>query len=272
VTWRTCIATSAAPTGFGPLLFAGRVDEAARVAADLRLDGIEVSLRSPGELDGVELRRLLDGHGLQLAAVASGRAYLEDGLSLSAASGGERRRAVERVRELVAYGADFGAPLIVGLLRGREVPSPEVLARLEASVAACADAAADCGVPLLLEAINRYETPLLNTALETVAFVRRLQRPNLRILLDVFHMNIEEVSLADAVLATGALLGHFHIVDSNRRAPGMGHVDYQPITAALLDVGYEGWLSAEVLPLPDDAAAARQVRTFVRGLRTSSAK
>ena len=267
MSWKTSIATSAAPTGFGPLLFAGRVAEAVGVAAELRLDGIELSLRSPHELDAAELRRLLDRHGLPLVAVGSGRAYLEDGLCLLAETADERRRAVERVRELVAYGADFGAPVIVGLLRGQQPPSREVLARLEESMATCADAAAAYGMPLLLEAINRYETRLLNTALETVAFVQRLQRPNLRVLLDVFHMNIEEVSLADAVRDTGALLGHVHIVDSNRRAPGMGHVDYRPITAALREVGYERWLSAEVLPLPDDAAAARQVRAFALSLQ-----
>ena len=92
------------------------------------------------------------------------------------------------------------------------------------------------------------------------------QRSNVKLLLDAFHMNIEEVSIAAAIRQAGDLLGHFHAADSNRRAPGMGHVDYEEITTALHDVRYRGWLSAEVLPLPDDYSAARQAREFCLSL------
>ena len=72
--------------------------------------------------------------------------------------------------------------------------------------------------------------------------------------------------IAAAIRQAGDLLGHFHAADSNRRAPGMGHVDYEEITTALHDVRYRGWLSAEVLPLPDDYSAARQAREFCLSL------
>jgi sugar phosphate isomerase/epimerase len=80
-------------------------------------------------------------------------------------------------------------------------------------------------------------------------------------------MNIEEVSLGAAIRATGVHLGHFHIVDSNRRAAGMGHVDFAEVAAALDDIHYEGWISAEILPLPDDRAAAEQARRFAATIR-----
>ena len=259
--WRTGIATSAAPTGFGPLLFAGRVAEVARAAAEIGHEGIELSLRATQELERSELAHLLAQHSLQLVAIGSGRAFLEEGLSLAAADAAARRQAQQRVLELIDYGAEFGAPVVVGLLRGRDAGGG-VLTRLADSVCVCADHAAARGVDLLVEAINRYETPLLCTAADTLAFVSGLQRANVKLLLDVFHMNIEEVSMAAAIRQTGGLLGHFHVADSNRQAPGMGHVDFKEIAAALRHVGYEGWLSAEVLPLPDDYSAARQARTF----------
>ena len=133
----------------------------------------------------------------------------------------------------------------------------------------CAEFAARLGTTLLIEAINRYETPLLNTAAETIAALERIGRPNVAVLLDSFHMNIEEVDLGDAIRATGARLGHVHLVDSNRHAPGMGHVNFAEMIAALTEIGYRGWLSGEILPLPDDRAAATQMRRFTAATTAS---
>jgi sugar phosphate isomerase/epimerase len=81
-------------------------------------------------------------------------------------------------------------------------------------------------------------------------------------------MNIEEVNLSDAIRATGSHIGHVHFADSNRRAAGMGHTDFAPVVKALRDIEYRGYLSAEVLPLPDSLAAAKQTiaafRKYVR--------
>src|SRR5450756_1898452 len=247
MSWPACFATASGPTGFGPMLFPGRVREAALVSRELGFEGIEISMRSPAELRRRELEDLLRDAGLRLAALSSGRAFLEDGLSLTDPDQAGRARAVERIVELAEHAAALDAPLIVGLVRGKAPADGDL------------DAA---GGGFVVEAINRYETPLLNTAAETVAAVERIGRPSVGVLLDVFHMNIEEVSIGAAIRATGEHLGHFHIVDSNRRAAGVGHVDFAEVAAALNDIHYEGWLSAEILPLPDDRAAAEQARRF----------
>ena len=268
MSWRACLATSSGPTGFGPLLFAGRVRACVAVTRELGFDGVEISMRSPEELERRELKAMLGESGLQLAALASGRIFLEEGLSLCDTDQAGRARAVARVQELTVYAAAFEAPVIVGLARGRGAEDGDV-DRFVASMQECADHAAGLGVSLLVEAINRYETGLLNTAAETLAVVERIGRPSVTVLLDVFHMNIEEVSIGGAIRAAGARLGHFHIADSNRRAPGMGHVDYRDIVTALSEVGYQGWLSAEILPLPDDRAAAEQARRFTANMNES---
>jgi sugar phosphate isomerase/epimerase len=79
-----------------------------------------------------------------------------------------------------------------------------------------------------------------------------------KLLADLYHMNIEEANLADALRKAGPHVGHIHFADSNRRAAGFGHTDFAPIVAALRDVGYGGYLSAEALPLPDTDTAAKQ--------------
>jgi len=266
---RMSFATSAAPTVFGPMLFAGRVSQAIQAAADLGYQGIEISLRSAHELDRDRLRETLEQHGLALSALGSGRIFLEDGLSFSDPDVAIRGEASFRVGELIDLAAGFGALVIIGLVRGARPSSGDGSRErkwIAECLGECADRAAAAGIGLVVEAINRYETVFHNTAAETLELIDRLDRGNVGLLLDVFHMNIEEASIPAAIHSAGDRLRHFHIVDSNRWAPGFGHVDYAEITAALQAVGYEGWMSAEILPRPDDYAAALQARAFVAGL------
>jgi sugar phosphate isomerase/epimerase len=85
-----------------------------------------------------------------------------------------------------------------------------------------------------------------------------------KLLCDLFHMNLEEADIAAALRLAGPRLGHVHFADSNRRAIGLGHTDVAPIAAALKDIGYAGYVSAEVLPLPDATTAARQTMASFR--------
>jgi sugar phosphate isomerase/epimerase len=86
----------------------------------------------------------------------------------------------------------------------------------------------------------------------------------MKLLCDLFHMNLEEADLAAALRLAGPRLGHVHFADSNRRAIGLGHTDVAPIAAALKDIGYAGYVSAEVLPLPDATTTARQTMASFR--------
>src|SRR4029077_21202542 len=105
---------------------------------------------------------------------------------------------------------------------------------------------------------NRYETNLVNTIAAGVALLQPLSTKNVKLLPDLFHMNIEEVDSASALRAAAGFIGHLHFVDSNRRPAGMGHIDYRPIAQALEAIGYNGFASAEALSYPDPEAAARQ--------------
>jgi len=257
------------PSVFSPLVRAGDVRGAIKMAGELGYQGVEISLRAPSELDVRELGELLADYGVQLSALATGRVFLEDNLSLTDTDETRRGLAIGRIQEAIDYAAQFAAPVIIGLVRGI-VGSGDRRAALELlaqGVRECADYGARKQTYLLVEPINRYETKLLNSAEETLALLDLIGRPNVKILLDCFHMNIEEVSMGDTVRRVGDRLGYFHIADSNRWAPGLGHIDYSDVVAALNDINYNGWLSAEILPLPDDFSAARQALNFVKRLR-----
>lgn len=101
--------------------------------------------------------------------------------------------------------------------------------------------AEDCGVYYCCEVVNRFEQYLLNTAREGAAFVKQLESPNAKVLLDTFHMNIEEDDLVQAILETGDLLGHFHVGERNRKPPGSTNsLPWKEMAGALRQIGYQG--------------------------------
>ncbi|HXT07336.1 MAG TPA: sugar phosphate isomerase/epimerase family protein [Roseiarcus sp.] len=141
----------------------------------------------------------------------------------------------------------LGADVIGGALHSywpidysKPVDKPGDRARGLEGIAGLADFAANCGVSLCLEVLNRFENHVLNTAEEGVAFVREVGKPNVKVMLDTFHMNIEEDSFGQAIRAAGPLLGHFHTGEANRKVPGKGRLPWSEIGAALREIGYDG--------------------------------
>lgn len=103
-----------------------------------------------------------------------------------------------------------------------------------------APAAAKYGINLGMEVLNRFESHILNTAEEGVKFVEEVGMDNVKVMLDTFHMNIEEQSIGGAIRRAGKLLGHFHTGECNRMVPGKGRIPWREIGDALRDIGYDG--------------------------------
>jgi sugar phosphate isomerase/epimerase len=255
---------------FGPFVYHTSLEEGCQLAAAAGFDAVEIFPPSAGAVDRGALRRLLKEHGLSVAAIGTGAGWVVQKLSLTSPDEGVRKKAREFVREMIELAGSFGAPAILGSMQGRvDAPSTreEVLGWLGEALEECGEAARKFGVPFLYEPLNRYETNLFNRQTEAAQYLRGLKTRNIRLLCDLFHMAIEEADLAATLRECGSLVGHVHFADSNRRAIGMGHTDVGPIMAALRGIEYAGYLSAEILPLPDaDAAASatiRAVREFV---------
>lgn len=102
-----------------------------------------------------------------------------------------------------------------------------------------ADLAAQNNITLCLEVLNRFEGYILNTSEEGTKFVKEVDKPNVKVMLDTFHMNIEETSIGDAIRTAGSLLGHFHTGECNRLCPGKGRTPWREIHEALRDIGYD---------------------------------
>lgn len=267
---RLGLAVSPLPSAFAPLLFAGRLGEALRAAAALGFAAVELSLRSPEDVDPQGLASRLRDNRLGLSAIATGQACVIDSLCLASPDADARKAAAGRITRAIDLAAQFEAAVIVGGIRGHLAGSPAERENLRAhaldAIRHCARRATGLGVTLLIEPINRYETNFVNTAAEGLAVLDEIDEPSVKLLLDTFHMNIEERTFTDALSAAGDRLGYVHVADSNRRAPGQGHIDFAAIMSALNTIGYRGMLVGEVLPLPDDFEAARLTAAFWAGI------
>jgi sugar phosphate isomerase/epimerase len=157
--------------------------------------------------------------------------------------------------------------IIIGLLRGIVKPGVDHEQAMEWLIEAlqdCAAAAAPYRVRLALEPINRYETTLVNTVAQGLALIERVEADNFGLLLDTFHMNIEEPSIEESIRACGDRIFHFHVADSNRWYPGAGHLDFRRILEALFATGYDGYISGEFMPQPEADTSAREAIAYLR--------
>ena len=105
--------------------------------------------------------------------------------------------------------------------------------------------AEECGVTYCVEAVNRFETCLINTAEEALCYVAEIESPNIGVLLDTYHMNIEENNIGDAIRLVGDKLTSFHTGENNRTAPGRGHLDWDEIFSALKEIDYKNRIVCE---------------------------
>ena len=259
---RSAITISLVPEARGgPFVFWDDLADGCRKAAALGFDAVEVFPPGPDAINPDELRTILDDNGLSLAAVGTGAGWVKHKLSLTSADDAVREKAVAFVQRIMDLAARFDAPAIIGSMQGKwegAVTKPVALRYLGNALFKLDEHANDLGTTLLYEPLNRYETNLVNTLADAVTMLGGLRTQHVKILADLYHMNIEEVNLAGAIRSAGDHVGHVHFADSNRRAAGLGHTDFAPVVAALKESGYAGYLSAEVLPLPDSDAAARQ--------------
>lgn len=251
----------------GPFVFWDGLEDAFLRSAELGFDAVEVFPPSAEGLDREKLKTLTAQHRLRVAAFGTGGGWVVRKLTLTHPDAPVRAAAIAFIRAMVELAAEFGAPAIIGSMQGRwdgSVSRAQALRWLGEALEQLGELAGSLGTVLLYEPLNRYETNLFNRVGEAADWLKALRTQRVKVLADLFHMNIEESDPASALRNAGSSVGHVHFADSNRRAVGLGHTNLDPIVAALREIGYEGYLSAEVLPLPDPVSAARQTMTAFR--------
>ncbi|MGP8245729.1 MAG: TIM barrel protein [Bryobacteraceae bacterium] len=234
--------------------------------AELGFDGVELALRHPAQVDLPRLRQRLAATGLEIPCLSSGQVFAADRLYFTSPDSSVRAAAVERIVEMVRLAAELGARVNLGRVRGgiaEGEPLEGAKTRFFECLHRCADVAEPLNVTLLIEPVNRYETNFINTCAAAADVIREAGRSCLKLMPDLFHMNIEDASFRAAFESFQEEIDYVNVADSNRWAPGWGHTPFDEIFRILSDIGYDGYLTGEVLPEPDPDSAARQVVDFL---------
>jgi sugar phosphate isomerase/epimerase len=257
---------------FEAVAFKGDFEANVNKIAGWGYDGLELAIRDPALVDAAALLRVVSAHGLEVPAIGTGQAWGEEGLSYTDPDPAVRQAAIARTVSHIPFAARAGAVIIIGLLRGIVKPGMSQAQAMDWLVGALRESCAEArpyGVRLALEPINRYETTLINNVAQGLDLLERVGAENMGLLLDTFHMNIEEAVIEQSIRAAGDRIFHFHVADSNRWYPGAGHLDFASMLAALYDTGYAGYVSGEFMPLPHADTAAQRSIAFLRGLHVS---
>lgn len=230
-------------------------------------DGVEIPVFEGAPEDYRRLGSQLDALGLARTAVS---AIGDPSLDLISPDATVRRRAVDRMRWVLDCTAELGADRVSGPLHSvlgqfsGSGPTADELSRAVESQQQIGEHAANVGVTVGLEALNRFECYLVNTMDDLAALVRRIGHPNIRAMYDTFHANIEEADPLGALTRNRAEVVHIHISENDRGVPGRGNIPWADTFAAIRSIGYDDWLTIEAFGrgLPDLAAATKVWRDF----------
>jgi sugar phosphate isomerase/epimerase len=248
---------------FQAVAFKGDFEANVAKIASWGYDGVELAVRDPKLVDAGQLERVVSECGLVVPAIGTGQAWGEEGLSFTSSDPKVRQAAIERISSHVPLADRLGAIVILGLIRGitpEGQTHEQSMEYLVEAIQQCATAAEGTSVRFALEPMNRYETDLIHTAADGLELIERVGKDNFGLLLDTFHMNIEDPDIGTSIRTCGDRIFHFHVADSNRWHPGAGHLDFGSILEELEKTGYQGFVSGEFMPLPDaDTAAERGI-------------
>ena len=255
-------------------------------AQAMGFDVFEIAVEDPSRFAGDRLSEALRSSGLRPVACGA----FGPSRDLTHEDSRYRRESLAYIRDVLKLcerwnAAIFAGPMYSAVGKRRQVSADQKQKEWDLAVAGIREAglmAADHGVTLAIEPLNRFETDLVNTAAQAVRLVEEVAHPNVKVHLDTFHMMIEENSLLDAIILAGPRLVHFHACESNRGTPGTGLVPWDQVADGLRAIGYGGDLVIESFtpecvsiaaaaaiwrPLaPSQDALARDGRAFLRRL------
>lgn len=252
----------ALPSAF--VVFRG-FEECIPKAANYGYNGVELALKRAEEINQTSLQKILDDNDIKVSCISTGQVYADGGLMLTHDNKTSRDMTKKIFKDFIDLAANFGQVVNIGRVRGQiGNRSRQFVEDLFIEVAReLCDYALEKQVTLILEPVNRYESDFINTVEDGVTLLKKVGMSNMMLMPDLFHMNIEDKSISTALTKNIDYIKYIHFADSNRLAPGQGHIDFKKIFDELLCAGYNGWTSVEILPRPNADIAAKQSFDFL---------
>jgi sugar phosphate isomerase/epimerase len=250
-----------------PIVLRGSYERMIADAANIGYDAIELHIRDPFLLDVKKIKRYLNFSRIQWSAIGTGPSYSKDKVYLTHKELEIRRLARNRILRYIEIASEFGATVIIGLIKGQIKDSgnqEKYEDYLVEGLNVCLRRAEQLGVILAMEVIDRYESDYINKVDEGLAFIHKIGSENLKLHLDTFHMNIEETDCADSIMKCKDYIGHVHVADSDRWFLGHGHYNFGATFEALKTIGYEGAVSLESYLYPEPITCATRSLNYLK--------
>lgn len=259
------ISVAATPSSMPQIMFCGGLDRDIPLLAEMGFDGIDLFFPEPHVIDAAGVRKLLDKNGIRATMLASQGDLMADGLFLNEPA--RRDELLERSKYHLEQCAVLNAMPNVGFLRGRHNGRKDSLYCMAEGLAAYCELASTMGITVLLEPICRYEIDSILTVDQALELWKMAGSPNnLKLLLDLFHMNMEEASLCGAIHTAAGIIGHVHFVENTRAVPGLGCQALGDMVNCLRQTGYDGFLGLEAVPGADPETEARMGLAYTKSL------
>jgi len=241
-------------------------EQSIKKAAEFGYQGVELALKTADEINRHKLERWLQQSNVEVSCISTGQVFADLGLCFTHPDADVRAKVVEIFKGFIDLAKDFGRLVNVGRVRGF-IPEGQVFERAEElfidTARRICDIAGPLGVNIIIEPVNRYEINFINNLDQAAELIKKVGRNNLGLMPDVFHMNIEDAKIGESLIRNSTLIQYIHLADSNRLAPGYGHLDFDEIFSALEVFGFNGWASIEILPKPDPDTAARKAAEYI---------
>ncbi len=256
------------PTKFGPIVFKdGNLAENFKIMRKYGFSGVDLFVNSTSAEVMKEYKKMLEANDIKMATYLA--IFLaENGVKLSESDPIKARKNIEMVKTQIENAKFFDAKgLAMGFIRGGYEADKEEksdgLKRIAEALSELGEYADSLGTKILLEPINRYEINTLNTAIESADFIKENNLKGIGLLIDAFHMNIEDKSIGDSIRYCKDYTVNMHMADSNRYELGEGHLDMKEVLEALIETKFDGFLTLEAF-VKDPEKGLKQTREILK--------
>ena len=240
--------------------YQGSLEETFSAISAYGYDGVELMTIDPKKLSVTEIKATAEKYSLAIPLVCTGEVYGQLGLSFGDPDENIRETAVTRLCEIIDFAGELGANINLGRSRGLyrdDTPRELTYSWALDGMRRLAARAEKAGVIVALETVTIMQTNFINTIAEAAKVVDEIESDNFRLMMDVFHLNIEERDMFAVIRDFAAYNIHVHLADNNRRYPGHCGMDFERVIHAFYDVGYDGAFCTEIFQIPDQGTAAR---------------
>lgn len=247
--------------------YQGPLEKSFSDLAALGYGGVELMTLNPSELDWNFVKTEAEKNGLKVVLVCTGEICGQLGLTYTDPDIRIRTEALRRSKEIIDFAAFLNANINIGRIRGQYCSELSKAQTDDYAIAAfreLADYAAPKNVQIALETVTIMQTNFINTLAEAADMIDRVNRPNFKLMMDVFHLNLEEKDITEAIKKYSPYNIHVHLADNNRRYPGQCGLDFEKIITTFKECGYEGAFCTEIFQIPSMEDAAKNAIAYLQ--------